>query len=208
MARALPFRKIVTLIAVVGAAALLSGCGRTLVFAESSGVNLGIRTNASSDTPIEVNFGLRRAVGSIVPAGGKKKDGTPDGDAVSMFSGFQVNNSLVTTRPIDADLRIDTQFASGEAAVQVASKPKIVAEIVNVRSSTYSTSDSAKQFRAWLLPDGKTLSTNRFNRLQAWLDTRYPTKKVFPGDLLGDSDGDDFEAARVAALRDLKDVAP
>ncbi|TMJ26724.1 MAG: hypothetical protein E6G95_12920, partial [Alphaproteobacteria bacterium] len=68
------------LLAAVGAAALLGGCGRTLVFAESDGVNLAVRTNASSNTPIEVNFGLTRTVGTIVPPAGQT-GGKPNGEA-------------------------------------------------------------------------------------------------------------------------------
>jgi hypothetical protein len=220
MMRPFTLRQIVTLLAATGVAALVGGCGRTLLFAESDGINLAIKTNPSSSTPVEVNFGLTRTVGTIVPPAGGNKEavgGKPEGEAVNMFSGFEINNAVGPTKtidpakPIDVDLTVDTQFASGPAAKAVADKPRVVAQIVNVSAIrlTVATSDSAKRYRVWLMPDGN-VSDNRFAKLQDWLDRRYPppNRRVFPGDLLGDTDGEDYEAARVAALTDLKDVPP
>jgi hypothetical protein len=205
MMRHFDLRRTAILLAAIGASTAVAGCGRTLVFAERDGINLAVRADATSSPPIQANFGLNRTVGTIVPPAGQKKDGTPVGEAVSMFAGFQVDNTVNVSKAIDADLTIDTQFASGKAAVNVASNPKAVAQIVNIRSGTFATSDSAKQFRAWLLPNN-VLSTNRNAKLQEWLKNRYPTKEVFPGDLLTDVPGEDYEDARVAALRELKDV--
>lgn len=126
--------QIVKLLAVVGVAASVAGCGRTLVFAEREGVNFAVRTNAASSTPIEVNFGLNRQVASIVPPAGEAGS-RPDGDAVSMFAGFQVDNTLdVNNKPLNANMQISTQFASGKAAKAVAGNPQVVAMIVDVAS--------------------------------------------------------------------------
>lgn len=116
-----------------GLAASVSGCGQTLVFAEREGVNFAVRTNAASSTPIEVNFGLNRQVASVVPPAGQVGD-KPDGDAVNMFAGFQVDNTLDTTKPLNANMQISTQFASGQAATAVANNAPVVAMIVDVGS--------------------------------------------------------------------------
>lgn len=196
--------RVATLAGTVGVVLSLAGCGRTLVFAERDGVNLAVRANPSATPPLGVNFGLERVIATIVPPAGQK-DGKPSGEAVSMFAGFQVDATNVNLKnTLNVDLTINTQFASGAAAERVAGNPEAVAKIVSMRSTTFATSDSAKQFRAWLMPDG-VLSNTRNTKLQEWLKNRYPTKEVFPGDLLGDY-SDEYEQAREAALRDLKNV--
>lgn len=197
-------RCIVTLFLAVGIAGSVSGCGRTLVFAEREGVNFAVRASSTSASPVEVNFGLDRVIATIVPPAGDK-NGKPDGDAVSMFAGFQIDNTLDVKKPLNANMQIDTQFASGNAAIAVASKPQVVAQIVNARTLTYSASESSKKLSLWLNPDGK-FSTNRSIKLQDWLDRRYSTrrdtpKRVFSAEFLDDGD-DDYEAGRKAALSD------
>ncbi len=185
-------RQSLTLLAAVGAAVTVAGCGRTLVFIERDGVNLAVRASGSTP-PLEVNFGLNRTVATIVPPANEK------GDAVSMFAGFQVDNTLVPTKALDADLQIDTQFASGKAATAVASKPGVVSQIVSMRELTFSTSESTNQLFAWLYPGGKRSKT-RFSKLEEWLNKQYPTKDILPGDLRTNSKDDDYEAIRKAAL--------
>ena len=198
MMRPFTLRRIMTLLATAGAVASVGGCGRTLVFAESDGVNLAIRTNPSSDTPVEVNFGLNRTVGTIVPPAGQKS-GKPDGEAVNMFAGFQVDNTL-DVKKVNADLQIDTQFASGRAAIAVAGQPKVVAQIVNPNAVTFSSSASSVQLKDWLLPHG-ALSKRRSDALQAWLRIRYPSKLVRPGRFLENDEEGDYEVGRREALK-------
>ena len=209
MMRPFTLRRIVPLLAAVGAAALLDGCGRTLVFAESDGVNLAVRTNASSNTPIEVNFGLTRTVGTIVPPAGQT-GGKPNGEAVNMFAGFEITNTPpVLTKQVDVDLTIDTQFASGAAAVKVAEDPALAAQIANLRPVPISTSASAKELRAWLSPDGK-FSKTRHAALTDWLNKRYPppAKQVRSYDLFNYDEYEEDRVAALAALRDLKKIPP
>lgn len=130
MTRPFNLRQIATFFAMVGVAASATGCGRTLVFAERDGVNLAVRTTGTTP-PLEVNFGLNRTIATIVPPAGEKSR-NPNGDAVSMFAGFQVDNTFTPKTALDADMQIDTQFASGKAATAVASKPSIVADIVSM----------------------------------------------------------------------------
>jgi hypothetical protein len=132
------FPHLMTLLWAVGIAASVAGCGRTLVFAERDGVNLAIRANASSSPPIEVNFGLNRTIATIVPPAGES-GGKPSGEAVNMFAGFQVEQptSPDLAKPLDVDVQIITQFASGAAAKSVAGNPTVVARIVNINSTTF-----------------------------------------------------------------------
>lgn len=201
MTRRFDPRRAVALLVATGAAVSISGCGKTLVFAERDGVNLAIRADASSSPPLEVNFGLNRTIATIVPPAGEK-NGKPDGDAVSMFAGFQIDNTLAPTKPLDADLEISTQFASGKAATAVAGDPQLVAQIVKPRSATFSTSASSMQLRAWLKPPDSKYSENRAKALQAWLRKRYPPKGVPVVLFLNDESGAEYEPDRKAALQD------
>ncbi len=121
----------------------LGGCGKTLVFGERSGVNIALRVNADRPPPVEVNFGLDRLVGVIVPPTRYSRNNDPSGDAVSMFSGFQVESfeNPIEFKSISesgsplskVDVLIGTQFASGAAAVEVAKgDPDVVRQIVTV----------------------------------------------------------------------------
>lgn len=200
----LALRRLMTSLAAACTVISVGGCGRTLVFAESSGVNLAIRANANSETPVEVNFGLNRTIGTIVPPAGQKKGGRePDGEAINMFAGFEVNNGAEVGK-VDTELTIDTQFASGAAATAVARHPRIVAQIVNVRPVALSMTQTAKEYRAWLAP-GDNLSTRRYDEVQAWLNKKYadPRKRVRPSDLFN---SDQYEEDRVEVLRDLRDI--
>ncbi len=199
----LAMRRVMTLLAVGSAATSIGGCGRTLVFAESDGVNLAIRANASSETPVEVNFGLNRTVGTIVPPAGQKKGGREsDGEAVNMFAGFEVNANVEVGK-IEADLTVDTQFASGAAAKAVSGNPAVVARIVSLRPVSMAMTNSAKELRLWLRPNDR-LSPTRSAALQKWLDQRYPPPRtVRPFHLYN---YEEYEEDRVAALKELRDI--
>lgn len=112
----------------------LAGCGQTLVFAERSGVNLSIRADAASRPPLAVNLGLDRASGTIVPPRARGDDGRPQGEAVNMFAGFQVDRrgEVAAQQPLSVDLRVSAQFASGAAATKVAGAPEVVRDIVTL----------------------------------------------------------------------------
>jgi hypothetical protein len=197
--RSLP--QLITLLGALGIAASVAGCGKTLAFVERDGVNLAIRANASSSPPIEVNFGLNRTIATIVPPTGENGN-KPSGEAVSMFAGFQVDNTLDPSK-VAGDLQIVTQFASGAAATSVAGNPPVVGRIVNVGTTlaSYSNSPSTVRLIAWLNPGG-TVSQNRMDKLQAWLSKNYPTLNVPAPLILEDVAGANYEAVRTAALGD------
>jgi hypothetical protein len=110
----------------------VTGCGRTLVFGERDGLNFAIRADSASQPPLEVNFGLDRTVGTIIPPAAQV-DGRPVGEVVNMFAGFQIDrDDTGTPTPLGVKLRVATQFASGAAAVSIAGKPEVVNQIVSV----------------------------------------------------------------------------
>ncbi len=99
---------------------IVSGCGQTLVFAERDGVNLAVRTDATASVPLEINFGLNRVVGSIVPPVSQtatqqsQPSVRPRGEAVNMFAGFQVDRfGDQLPRTENVDLRPRGQTARG-----------------------------------------------------------------------------------------------
>lgn len=113
-------------------ALVLTGCGHTLVFAEQTGFNLSIIAKSSEATPLNVNLGLDRTVGSVVPPIHENTaQGLVDGEGVNMFSGFAAHYDS-STQPLTGNLRIRTQFASGEAALGIAGDPNAVVQVVNV----------------------------------------------------------------------------
>lgn len=116
----------------------LTGCGHTLVFGEQTGFNLSIIAKSSDATPLNVNIGLDRTVASVVPPIHENTpQGAVDGEGVNMFAEFKAaydpgigaNN---TPQPFAGNLRIRTQFASGQAALAVAGNPDAVVRVVNV----------------------------------------------------------------------------
>jgi hypothetical protein len=111
---------------------LLTGCGRTLVFAEQTGFNLSIVAKPSEATPLKVNIGLDRTVASLVPPIHENTpQGRVDGEGVNVFAGFNAHYDSAT-QPLAGNLRIRTQFASGQAATAIAGDPDAVARVVNV----------------------------------------------------------------------------
>jgi hypothetical protein len=109
----------------------LAGCGDTLVFAERSGVNLGTKVDPASSQPLEVNAGVKRQVVTVIPPMGKGGDGSsaPNGEAVNMFSQFEVSRELRDGNFNDVTT-IRNRFASGGAALAISSKPDAVVAII------------------------------------------------------------------------------
>ncbi len=105
---------------------LLPGCERALVFADRTGVNLAVRSDMAEGSPLEVNAGLKRRVVGFVPAKGESGDGRPSGEAVNMVSRFDLKRTKGSEGPFSDKVQIRTSFASGDAAVEAASKPKAV----------------------------------------------------------------------------------
>jgi len=173
--RSLDFRRVAAPLAAIGVAASVAGCGKTLVFAERDGVNFAVRANGSSAPPIEANFGLNRTIATIVPPAGETANNKADGDAVSMFAGFQIDNTLDPQKGrLKADLQISTQFASGEAATLVATKPDVVIAIVNPQAGAKvaATIDAQTDFIVTTIScDADTLVDDLYKKLIVAADT-------------------------------------
>jgi len=119
-------------------ALFVSACENTLIYAERTGFNLGIAVNDDPSTPVHVNAGLKRTVVSVVPPRetGRTFTGAsvPKADSVSMFSGFRLQYDQGDGF-FQGNLRIRTQFASGQAAINLADDVQAVRKIVNVNFS-------------------------------------------------------------------------
>jgi hypothetical protein len=113
----------------------VSGCGDTLFFAERESFKLAIHLNENPIAPLQVNAGVKRTVLTVAPPQGgitKTEGGTTqaEGDAVNMFSGFDLHYTPSTGSPFAGKLAIKTQFASGTAALAIASDPTLVETIM------------------------------------------------------------------------------
>ena len=129
------FCRAVVRIQIVGACMLgVAACGDTLVYGERTGFNLSVEVGQDPATPVNVNIGLRRTVVSVVPPidsePGEDGQPHPNGEAVSMISGFELTDQP-RQNPLDPDLQIRSQFASGEAAVLVSGNPDVVRAIAD-----------------------------------------------------------------------------
>src|SRR5258708_28609 len=129
----------------------LTGCADALIYGERTSFNLGIGVHEDAALPLNVNIGFRRGVvNSAPPLGGDVTEGkTPvaRGEPVSSTSSFNLTDNGRETNPFGGTLRIKTLFASGEAAVTIASKPGAVAFIL---SGAYSNAPTAVRMKAFL----------------------------------------------------------
>ena len=115
----------------------LAGCSDTLVFMERTSVSIAsVNLNENAGEPLELNFGLRRSIVTFAPPVGGveilERELVPEGDAVSMLSGFQLAYYRPDDESISADLSIATQFVSGRAASSLAMSPKATGELLDV----------------------------------------------------------------------------
>jgi hypothetical protein len=128
----------------------LAGCERTLVYGERSGFNVGIWVTPSENLPLEVNAGLKRRVVGIIPPSGERRDGQVNGEAVNMFSRFDVQYQPSTEGVLFGTHTVSTAFASGGAATAIANSEnaeRLVAAIVRPEVITLDTSAEAGRVR-------------------------------------------------------------
>lgn len=129
----------------------LAGCADTIVFGAQREIDVAISLNEDVAEPVQVNIGLNSQIASLIPPIGENNNSTsapsvsnaaaqhfnPEGEAATIFSGFRYTSvsmleiSQTSPRPkYDAEIR--SQFASGAAAVILASDPEAVAKVVDV----------------------------------------------------------------------------
>lgn len=115
---------------------ILPGCGNTLIFAERASFKLGVQVNDNPVTPVEVNAGLKRSVIALVPPSEglveSDKSQEAKGEAVNLVSGFNLRYDPSETK-LFGKLTIRSQFASGQAAYNLAGDTEAVNKIVKVR---------------------------------------------------------------------------
>ena len=123
-------RRLVLMVAAFG----LAACQPALIYGERTSFNLAaVQVNDNVSEPVRVNFGLVRSVATVAPPRGGTA-GTPNGEAVSVFSNFHLDDSGArASLPLVSDeLTIRTRFASGEAAIRVSENPGAVRAILGV----------------------------------------------------------------------------
>lgn len=134
-------------LSVVTVTLLLTSCGDALVYGERTGFNLSLRADPSTSKPIEVNAGLRRSVVAIVPPKHmeSQQDGsaTAAGEAVNMFSRFELSYDESETSLFGGTLAIQSRFASGQAAVKLAPDANKVTQILKPAPVTPLTDSAA-----------------------------------------------------------------
>jgi hypothetical protein len=126
---------------------LLMGCADGLMYGERTSFDLAsVRLNDDPSEPVSVKLGFNRSVAMAAPAiGGKIENDpstegirrvTPDGEAVSHFSSFTLGSAAPFANPTsanqDALLDVQTRFASGQAAIEIAGNPEVVAAIMGI----------------------------------------------------------------------------
>ncbi len=98
----------------------LMGCERTLVYGERSGFNLGIFVSPAESLPLEVNVGVKRRVVGIIPPAEEPDGSKVKGEAVNMFSRFDIHYQEKTASPFAGVHTVSAAFASGAAATAIA----------------------------------------------------------------------------------------
>jgi hypothetical protein len=113
--------------------AQLSGCSNYLIFSERTSFNLAIDVNTDPAVPLKVNAGFDRIIVAMVPSRHETTTehvGTAaDDEAVSLISTFNLNYEDTLPTHIFGNLFITTGFASGQAAINLASPTKTVKNI-------------------------------------------------------------------------------
>ena len=156
----------------------LGGCADGLVYGERTSFNLAsIRLNDDPAQPVSVELGFDRDVVLVAPpiGGVVVDDGerTPSGEAVSQFSTFTVKSTTPFLEPPTSTtelLGVQTRFASGEAALAIASEPEVVAAVLGLTSAFVrdAPGDLLRQF--WK-PDGKNIDPVNQKAIRDWMDS-------------------------------------
>jgi hypothetical protein len=131
--------------------------------------------NEDTAEPVVINIGLNSQVAALVPSVGENNTSstpgqvvpastallpTPNGEAASIFSGFRFESKsafpTVQQSTITYDTHIVSQFASGGAAIILASDPAAVDKVVSItevsctRSAAFGKADHLNRMQAIL----------------------------------------------------------
>lgn len=145
MTNAMPAR----LLCMIALAACLPACTDTIVFGAQREIDVAIVVNEDVAEPVSVNIGLNSQIAGLVPSLDSKpaestlpllkyfRSDDPEGEAASIFSGFRYTSEtdIVPAKKFDYSAEIRSQFASGAAAMILATNPDAVAQVVNISDS-------------------------------------------------------------------------
>jgi hypothetical protein len=183
----------------------LAACSSNVIFLERSGFNLAVNVNDDPTTPVEVNAGLNRTIVALVPpSGGQDANKTPEGEAVNLLSGYDLQYNKSTTSALQGKLTIRTQFASGAAALAASTDAKAVAKVVTAQSGNFVYDDAAKKLRAYWKPDGTTINVQNQTALTGWMQNHGLSTDGGSITMFLYDDSALFKDARVQAVTDLK----
>lgn len=134
----------------------LSACGDHMVFAERAGFSIAsVNLGEQADRPINVQVGFEHRLLAIAPPIGgvsENNDGQrkANGEATSLISGFEMSYEPGDGFLLPGQTAINTQFASGNAAVALSKKsPQAAMALMKAQSS-----------RAWFSVDGSATMTS------------------------------------------------
>jgi hypothetical protein len=141
---------------------LLAGCADGLAYGERTSISVAsVRLNDDPAQPVAIKLGFDREVITVAPAiGGTIVDRetgqrSASGEAVSQFSTFTVSTKapfLPDGQPDQAPeqpdlLGVQSRFASGGAALEIADDPKVVAAVLGFTPLTRLTGDDIPLLR-------------------------------------------------------------
>ncbi len=124
---------------------IAGGCSKpALVYGERNSLHVAsVQINDNVAEPLRLNVAFRRTIAMKAPALEDEK-----GDAVSVFSSFDLNSDDGKANTIIDPIEITTKFASGNAARNIASKPQVVAEILKVQLAAPDSGDLDRRRKA------------------------------------------------------------
>jgi hypothetical protein len=113
-----------------------AGCSDSLFYGESTEFNFALHFNDNPQQPLEVNIGLKRHVGQVTPPVATEQNESGKaavGEAVSTLSGFRLRyqEEAGSASPLNNDLYIRTQFATGAAAAELAKNPIQAVKVID-----------------------------------------------------------------------------
>lgn len=113
---------------------IAGGCSKpALVYGERNSLHVAsVQVNDNVAEPLRLNVAFRRTIAMKAGSldGG---NGTASGEAVSVFSSFDLDSDDKNSKTILDPIQITTKFASGNAARKIAGNTNAVAQILGVQ---------------------------------------------------------------------------
>jgi hypothetical protein len=126
----------------------LGACGDALIYGERTSVDVAsVRLNDDAAQPLSINLGFNRQVVTVAPplCGTVVENGksVASGEAISQFSTFRVKAVPAFVGEAQPTLlAIQSRFASGQAARDIAKTPEVVAAVLGL--TPFSPADEEK----------------------------------------------------------------